>query len=267
MQTDVEFCWCVEKACWSAWPVATQREIDGWLCRSSGGTTRRANSVNATPRAGAVRDVIPGADAYFEKRGGSPALFRLLSFQPAFAHALSARGYRPEGATHTLLADLVEMEAQTSSASRPSVGLVSGPVSGSVSGLQLEPAPSPAWLADKQELSSQSEAEAEIFRAMLADITHPACFARKVADNRGRSLAYGVYVAPFLVIEAVVTREEDRNKGFAGELVAALMAWGRAEGAQHACLQVMAENEPAIALYRRLGFGVTLYDYQYWRKP
>jgi ribosomal protein S18 acetylase RimI-like enzyme len=45
-------------------------------------------------------------------------------------------------------------------------------------------------------------------------------------------------------------------------VVAALLADARLRGARIAYLQVTAQNEPALALYRRFGFD-TAYDYWY----
>jgi hypothetical protein len=44
------------------------------------------------------------------------------------------------------------------------------------------------------------------------------------------------------------------------------MAWARGEGATGACLQVVAGNGPARALYVGLGFTRNLYGYRYRRR-
>ncbi|MGT2480134.1 GNAT family N-acetyltransferase [Methylobacterium oryzae CBMB20] len=66
-----------------------------------------------------------------------------------------------------------------------------------------------------------------------------------------------------MVIEAVATPEPLRGRGHARRAVGALLGWGRAAGARAACLQVVAANAPARALYRTLGFERELYRYHY----
>ena len=59
------------------------------------------------------------------------------------------------------------------------------------------------------------------------------------------------------------TAEKSRGKGYAGLLVAHLLAWGRAQGARSAFLQVDQSNEIAIKVYRRFGFAPR---YGYWQR-
>lgn len=59
----------------------------------------------------------------------------------------------------------------------------------------------------------------------------------------------------------VATHEQARRRGHARAVVAALLATAREHGARFAYLQVAADNEPALALYRRFGFEER---YRYW---
>ena len=74
---------------------------------------------------------------------------------------------------------------------------------------------------------------------------------------------FGALTLHGLCIESVATRVDMRGKGFAGETVAALMAWGASRGAGAAFLQVQNDNQAAIRVYDRLGFGRELYRYHY----
>lgn len=66
-------------------------------------------------------------------------------------------------------------------------------------------------------------------------------------------------------IQSLAVDPSARSGGLGTELVSAALRWARLRGARTAWLQVSTANEPAIALYEKLGF-VVAYDYHYWRK-
>ena len=67
--------------------------------------------------------------------------------------------------------------------------------------------------------------------------------------------------------ESIVTAPSFRGQGYARRLMQALCAWAASEGTQGVCLQVVAGNAPAFALYRGLGIATELYRYHYRRAP
>lgn len=243
-----EHLWRVENACWAAWPSAEDTIIDGWLCRAAGGETRRTNSVNATPTAGAVQDVVEPASAFYRERS-LPLLVRALSTMPEVGQALAAMGFQPEGETCTLQAKIGHTHSRR------------------YNDLESRSNPSPAWIADKLRLSPMNAQQEAAYRTMLARLSLPTRFVRLCDAGKGVSLAYGALVDGLLVIESVVTDPDHRGKGLAGEVVGALMDWAREQGASLSCLQVEASNAPAIRTYRKLGYETELYRYQYWRAP
>ena len=64
----------------------------------------------------------------------------------------------------------------------------------------------------------------------------------------------------------VVTAEDARGRGHATLACAWLMSWAWQHGAHAAYLQVSADNAPALAIYRKLGF-TTIYTYHYRGMP
>lgn len=66
-------------------------------------------------------------------------------------------------------------------------------------------------------------------------------------------------------IQSLAVAPEVRRTGLGTELLSAALRWARLRGAKTAWLQVSAMNDPALALYARLGFGL-VYEYHYWRK-
>lgn len=57
-----------------------------------------------------------------------------------------------------------------------------------------------------------------------------------------------------------------RRRGLGGAISRGLLGWGYDRGARRVYLQVVHDNEPAVALYRSLGFE-TVYGYWYRRAP
>jgi ribosomal protein S18 acetylase RimI-like enzyme len=66
-------------------------------------------------------------------------------------------------------------------------------------------------------------------------------------------------------IFSMATEPEFRRRGIATAVLRTLADWGAANGAQRLYLQVMENNDPAQALYGKLGFE-TLYHYHYRQK-
>ena len=60
----------------------------------------------------------------------------------------------------------------------------------------------------------------------------------------------------------MVTAEAARGNGYATLACATLLARAARHGARTAYLQVSADNTPALAIYRKLGFA-TVYTYHY----
>jgi GNAT superfamily N-acetyltransferase len=88
---------------------------------------------------------------------------------------------------------------------------------------------------------------------ILETIPQPCAF---FTCRRGQviSTALGVIDGPFAVVECVTTRSDFRRGGGARAVLAALECWAAEQGARLLGLQVDAINEPALTLYRSLGF-------------
>jgi ribosomal protein S18 acetylase RimI-like enzyme len=240
--------WRVEEACQNAWPSPRHIMLDGWNLRAAGGIIRRTNSVN--PTRGGPRDptsIVVPAEATYDSLG-APTLFRVLWTTPEMDPVLDRLGYSTEGGTCTLLADFEGLDRQDRSL------------------VELSERAGDDWFAARTAIAGISEAEAKIFRAMTRCILLPTAFAGCRVDGQLVAIAYGALDRDLLVVESVATRPEDRGKGHATRVVGALMDWGMSRGARAACLQVVADNSSALAVYRRLGFRTELHRYHYRRR-
>ncbi len=82
--------------------------------------------------------------------------------------------------------------------------------------------------------------------------------------DRSAPIASGVaaYADDWVGIRSVDTHPAHRRQGLGLAVMAALLGWGAERGALTAYLQVLDGNDPALALYGRLGFR-THHEYRY----
>ena len=105
-------------------------------------------------------------------------------------------------------------------------------------------------------------------RALRAAGPVPDVTLEEVAPSVVRATLDGVatglaaYDADWVGFRGIEVAPEARRRGLGLAVMAALLDWGASRGATTAYLQVLDGNEPALALYERLGF-VTHHAYRY----
>ncbi len=235
--------WRVERACAAAYPPRVVERIGGWSVARSGGGSRRSNAASAIAADAALdHDTLPAIAARYAA-DARPTILRLTDLAPVASGVLDAGSFiAPEGHSRTLLRD----------------ASFSNRVAGEV---RIGEAPDAMWLAARRRLSPGIEEP----RDVAARLAHPAAYASR--ELRGRTVAIG-YVCMHhgvAILEAIATEPSARRHGHGAAIVAALIDWTEAQGAEAIALQVEEANTPARALYARLGFTVDLYGYHYRR--
>jgi GNAT superfamily N-acetyltransferase len=237
-----------EEAGLNAWPALQEILYDGWLIRLGAGQTRRTNSVNViAPGSLPLADKIAHCEAIYAAHE-QPIYFRIRSNAPRDLDlALDARGYRAEAGTLTLFMDF----ART-------------PPPACTSEVELLRRPSSEWLDAHTRLNGHTAADGAILNSMACKIAVPAAFvAMRDGEGAIASLAYGAVHDRMMCVQWVVTDAARRRRGLSRAVLARLLDWARCEGVRGACLQVLADNHSAIALYESLGFDTELYRYHY----
>ena len=213
--------------------------FEGWLLRRSGGSIRRSNSVNPLGgRRGPADAVIDFAERFYAEFGQN-AIFRVPGDRgrPRFV----ARGTR-----------LCRARADADAGGRsPCVRRRRG----RTASVTLAASPGRRWLEARARLAGADAVDRQTYLEMTGLIALPARFASIEEGGEIVSQAYGVVHRGVLVLESVATDPAHRRRGLGRRVVEALMGWARRQGASDAALQVLAENEPALALYRSLGFA------------
>lgn len=240
-----------------AWPALESHRIGGWLVRISHGVTRRANSVLP---AGDVEDLdaaIDDVEALYRQHGIRPT-FQLspASMPKGLAARLERRGYTEDAETLILIAPTDQIIDATTMAD----GTVHN------GRLSVHNELSEKWLSLWWQVDGRGgEPEREVARKILAG--NPSLYAT-VNTEASDPVAVGrlALVDDWGGLFAVATHPGHRRRGHARRIVGTLAREARAAGAFCLWLQVMAENEVALALYRSLGFE-PVSGYSYWVAP
>ena len=95
-----------------------------------------------------------------------------------------------------------------------------------------------------------------IGRSWLPEINGSNNFAPAARDQHGVVCGVAAFqlIADVADLNRVVVDPRHRGKGVGRALVEAGLAWAAAHGAERMLLEVEWANQPALALYRRLGF-------------
>lgn len=209
----------LEHAAALAWPGTEQQWHRGWLLRAGLGATSRANSAVPLDLSAQIADVPAIVDWY--RTRDLPTWLAL----PERLLPIRAAGIKP---TRVMVLDIPATRTPASS-------------------VTLTSRPDAQWLR-----TYERDVPTEVLTAVV-DGTLTFASAADRAVGRG-----AVTAAPdgtrWLGISSVRVAAEHRRQGHARAVCAALLDWGADQGAQHAYVQVEADNAPAITLYTSLGF-------------
>jgi GNAT superfamily N-acetyltransferase len=236
----------IEERALNAWPGLQTLAVDGWLLRLAGGFTKRANSANPLAPGARFDQVLVEAEALYA-RHGLPAIFRLTPLAPPEADAILAeRGYQRFDPSLVMTAPLRPFPAD------PRV--------------ELAPEPDTEWLKGFAKANGVLRRLHAAHDGVVRAIAHPAVFA--TLRDGPVPVGYGLAVAErgMVGLFDIVVSPAARGLGFGRVLTSSLLAWGTSVGADHAYLQVRAENSVAHRLYATLGF-VERYSYHYRVPP
>lgn len=244
----------VEDAGLNAAAPPQQRWIDGWLVRALPGKARRARCINALApgRLPVQQKLALAAEVYRE--ASLPMIFRLHRFtEPQGLDAeLEQLGWavvdhtkvmiRPDlrGLSPRGLPEGIEFAALDSAAFAQAVGVMRG--------------------------SPPDHVQSHALRLLHSPVPYRGFVFRRRADGMVLACGQTAREGPMVGLYDVFTHPQARNQGLAAQLCERLLSLSASDGAVVGYLQVDAANEPALAVYRRLGFQPA-YGYHYRDAP
>lgn len=236
----------LEERALNAWPAVQTLICGGWAVRAAGGYTKRANSANALAGAAPIETIVPTVEAVYA-RLGQPSIIRLSPLAPPGSDEfLDAIGYAALDPTLVLTRHIATVPL--------------------LPDVRIESVLTPAWAEGFAEANGVPPARRALHDRILAGILPQACFATLTVAGEAVGYALGVVERGAVGIFDVVVAPTARRRGYGLRLTEALLAWGAAQGAREAYLQVVAANTPARALYSALRFAEA-YPYHYRIKP
>lgn len=248
-------CRAAEEAGLNASATPMQALLDGWLLRWDPGKARRSRCINAlAPGHQALADKIARAQAFYEGHQ-LPTVFRITPFSqpPGLDAELEQRGWPAQDRT------LVMMRAR-----RLDEFSRQAPLPPGIEEAVADPQAFAAAIGSLRGTPAEQVA-AQAQRLRQCPVPHHArvwrrdgvvvATAQLAVDISGLAGLFDVAVAPAA-----------RRQGLALALCARLLGLAHGLGSPAAYLQVEAGNEPARALYDRLGFGEA-YAYHYRQPP
>lgn len=228
-----------------AWPALETIVDDGWIMRFAAGYTKRANSVYPLYpiEEELERKVQACESSYVSKK--LPTIFKLTpSSQPAVLDLyLEKKGYRADGRTSVQVLSLTDIAAPTLQTAR------------------MYEECSDEWLEAFCRLSDKSNSERRTMSQTLRQIILRTCYIALYHENEVVACGLGVLDSEYMGLYDIVTDSRFRKQGFGEQLVLHLLQWGKENGAKNSYLQVVADNQPALRLYAKLGYQEV---YPYW---
>ena len=233
----------IEELALNAWPGLQTYLYDGWVIRLAEGYTKRANSVTPLYEGcgdfGLEEKVERCEEVYQGLKRPQPTIFRIPSFVEGAQELdafLAERGYERLDETLVLGMDLEDAEFEQSERAYIMPGR---------DGLN-------SWLSAYGRLS-KSQIGA-VHEKILGQILGQRCPMEIMVNGEVVACGLGVYDDGYMGFFDIVTAEAHRRQGYGRELMESLLGWGVMKGALYAYIQVVAENRPAVNLYKQLGF-------------
>lgn len=219
------------------WPARHTAYLGGWLWRSTGGGSVRANCVSTLVFHGPdVEAAIDDAERRY-RAAGEPARFVISDIvAPSdLDRRLARRGYGIEEPCTTLA-------RRISPAAEPDAP----------DGIEEAARECPEWL--EVYLEAVSASRRPVATSLVARVPEPARFFVCRRGGQAISTGLGVLADRTVAVQCMSTRQGVRRQGGARAILAAIERWALAAGATTLFLQTGADNAAAQAVYARAGF-------------
>jgi ribosomal protein S18 acetylase RimI-like enzyme len=229
------------------WPAEAKTELDGWILRRNGGVTMRANSVLPASAPFDLGRALDYVENLYLAHGITPSFQVGPAAQPTDLDArLEARGYQVLNPTLVQCAEVTDVLAKLPDESVD---------------VNISSAPDDHWMDFWWSVDGRGgPAEQATARQILT--RGRALYAVIPSTGPVKAIGRLALVDDWAGLYCLAVDERFRRQGLGLAVIRALLQEATILGTQRVWLQVVAANEPARALYERLGFR-TVSQYHY----
>ncbi|MGG1514970.1 GNAT family N-acetyltransferase [Paenibacillus oryzisoli] len=256
MTNDIPYYRFLDELAAGAWPSERMDAFESWQLRASKGVTRRANSVLTNGELPDRPEWLQEIERYYQALG-LPAIFQVGDASPAALDAdLEANGYLVDTPCVIMTAESERSTQLTQDK------LARRSTDAAVPEVHFAPSASQEWISRFLQLEGYAESRRNFYIKLYDRMPTPKAFVQLRLGGQVIGVATVVVEREWAGFFNVVIDESYRGNGYGYDLLGALSAWSLEQGASRLYLQVVADNEPAQNLYRKLGFD-TVYRYHY----
>ncbi|TDD30058.1 GNAT family N-acetyltransferase [Kribbella turkmenica] len=229
------------------WPAEAKTELDGWVLRRNRGVTKRANSVLPASAPFDLERALDYVENLYQAHGITPSFHISPAVQPAdLDERLEARGYAVQAPTLVQCAEVADLLDR----------LPDGPVE-----VNISSAPDDAWMDAWWRIDGHGGADEQATAREILDRSR-ALYATVPSTGPVKAIGRLALVDDWAGLYCLAVDERYRRQGLAQAVMRALLQQATTLGVRRTFLQVVVANEPARALYDRLGF-LTVSRYHY----
>ncbi len=246
MESDIKK---IEDLSINAWPSHQIQFYDNWVLRFSYFYTHRTNCVEQLGQSLLMLDEkIDHCEAIYRK-WNTPCIFKISPVgEPCLDQVLEERGYEIQHHT-TVMACRLEDADITSYAPD--------------SRLKVEDHVTRTWMDGLFLLKrTTNPTHIRIVPSMYDAIPMDQISVSITEHGRIVGTGLGILDREYVGVYAIHVAEECRKRGYATSIIQTILSRARERGASKAYLQVVTDNAPAKALYRKLGFR-SVYSYYF----
>jgi len=230
----------IEMVAKHAWPAKVQQQYHQWILRANDGVTKRANSVYTIGNIPEDDNWLAEIELFYNEAHISPC-FYITELSPSnLDRILSDRNYEKVASLSILsieskqIIDQVEMDTNLR--------------------VELTPEVTSSWLSSFIKLEGHKWQDADAFQTIFQGIRLSKAFVSLHLADEVVAVATIATERGWGYISNVVVNTQFRRRGIATQLFLHLAKWALNNNAKTLFMQVLADNEPALHLYYKLGF-------------